>query len=79
VRGWRLTLEPGQSATAITQSAPGLRVVVDGGDLVEAVPGQPDRAMHVRLGDYFWQDAGTSRAVRNSGTTKLELVEFELK
>jgi hypothetical protein len=35
--------------------------------------------MHVRLGDYFWQDAGTSRAVRNSGTTKLELVEFELK
>jgi hypothetical protein len=79
VRGWRLVLEPGQSATAITQSAPGLRVVVDGGDLVEAVPGQPDRAMHVRLGDYFWQEPGTTRAVRNSGTTKLELVEFELK
>jgi hypothetical protein len=79
VRGWRLTLEPGQSAETVTQSAPGLRVVVDGGDLVERVPGQPDRAMHVRLGDFFWQDASTTRAVRNAGTTKLELVEFELK
>jgi hypothetical protein len=79
VRGWRLTLEPGQEAAAIAQTAPGLRVVVDGGDLVEVVPGQPDRAMHVRLGDFFWQDAGTTRAVRNRGTSKLELVEFELK
>jgi hypothetical protein len=78
-RAWRLTLDPGQSAAAITQGAPGLRVVVDGGDLVEQVPGQPNRGMHVRLGDFFWQDAGTTRAVRNSGTTKLELVEFELK
>ena len=79
VRAWRLVLAPGQTAAAITQSAPGLRVVVDGGDLVESVPGQPDRGMHMRLGDFFWQDAGTTRAVRNSGTTTLNLVEFELK
>jgi hypothetical protein len=79
VRAWRLVLAPGQTAAAITQSAPGLRVVVDGGDLVESVPGQPDRGMHMRLGDFFWQDAGTTRAVRNSGATTLNLVEFELK
>jgi len=79
VRAWRLVLAPGQTAAAITQSAPGLRVVVDAGDLVESVPGQPDRGMHMRLGDFFWQDAGTTRAVRNSGTTTLNLVEFELK
>jgi len=79
VRAWRLVLAPGQTAAAITQSAPGLRVVVDGGDLVESLPGQPDRGMHMRLGDFFWQDAGTTRAVRNSGTTTLNLVEFELK
>ena len=42
-------------------------------------PGQPDRGMHMRLGDFFWQDAGSTRAVRNSGTTTLNLVEFELK
>ena len=79
VRAWRLVLAPGQTSAAITQSAPGLRVVVDSGDLVESVPGQPDRGMHMRLGDFFWQDAGTTRAVRNSGTTTLNLVEFELK
>jgi len=28
VRGWRLVLEPGQTAEAVTQSAPGLRVVL---------------------------------------------------
>ena len=60
------------------RSAPGLRVVVDPSDIVEMVPGQPDRAMHLRLGDFFWQDAGTTRAVRNSGTSKLNLIEFEL-
>ena len=27
VRGWRVVLEPGQSAAAITQPAPGLRIV----------------------------------------------------
>ena len=79
VRAWRLQLEPGQTAAAIIQGAPGLRVVVDPSDIVEMVPGQPNRAMHLRLGDFFWQDAGTTRAVRNSGTGKLNLIEFELK
>ena len=43
-RGWRLVLESGQSAPAITQAAPGIRIVVSGGELVESVAGQPDRA-----------------------------------
>lgn len=79
VRVWRLVLEPGQTAPAITQSAPGVRIVVDGGELVELVPGQPERAKAPRSGDFFWQDAGTTRVVRNIGTTRLDLVELELK
>src|SRR5207247_285295 len=43
VRGWRLVLEPGQSASAISQTAPGIRIVVDGGELAESVPGSADR------------------------------------
>jgi hypothetical protein len=43
------------------------------------VPSQPDRAMDLRLGDYFLQDAGTTPAIHSDGTTKLELVAFELK
>jgi hypothetical protein len=39
VRIWRLVLEPGQSAGAITQTAPGIRVVVDGGEIAESGPG----------------------------------------
>lgn len=79
VRGWRLVLEPGQSAQAITQQAPGLRVVVSGGEIVESLPGQPDRAMFLRTGEFYWQDPRVTRAVRNRGATRVELVEFELK
>jgi len=79
VRGWRLVLEPGQSAAAVTQQAPGLRVVVGGGEIVERVPGQPDRAMFLRDGEFYWQDPRVTRAVTNRGATRIELVEFELK
>jgi hypothetical protein len=79
VRAWRLTLEPGEAAPAITQTAPGLRVVIDGGELVESVPGRPDRAKAPRSGEFFWQDAGETRAVRNIGATPITLIELELK
>jgi quercetin dioxygenase-like cupin family protein len=79
VRGWRIILEPGQAAGEIRQQAPGLRIVIDGGILAEIVPGQADRGMSLRAGDFLWQEAGTTRAVRNTGTTRLEFVEFELK
>jgi hypothetical protein len=78
-RGWRLVLEPGQSAPAITQRSPGLRVIIDGGEIAESVPGEAERGMMLRLGDFYWQDGGATRAVRNIGTTRVELVEFEFK
>ena len=79
VRAWRLVLEPGQSVPAITQQAPGLRVVVDGGEIIESVPGELDRAKALRSGEFFWQDGGVTRAIRNSGSTRVEFVEIELK
>jgi hypothetical protein len=79
VRGWRVTLEPGQSTGEITQTAPGLRVVVQGGEIVEMVPDTADRAWWLGAGQYFWQDAGTARRIRNIGSTRVEFVEFELK
>jgi hypothetical protein len=77
--GWRLLLGPGQTAPAITQSAPGIRIIISGGELTESRPGHPDRAMSPKTGEFFWQDAGATRAVRNTGTTRLELLEFELR
>lgn len=79
VRGWRLVLNPGQSVPAITQQAPGVRIVVNGGILVESAPDQPDREINLQRGDFFWQDANTTRAVRNAGNSRIELVELELK
>ena len=79
VRGWRLTLNPGQSAAAITQAAPGLRIVLDPGEIAESVPGQPDRGMFMKLGEFYWQDAGVTRTVKNIGSTRIEFLEFELK
>ncbi len=79
VRGWRIALEPGQSVAAITQQAPGIRIFLNADDLVESVPGQPDRAMHGKLGEFYWQDPGVTRGIRNIGTTRLEFLEFELK
>ena len=79
VRGWRLVLDPGHAAGSITQQAPGIRIVLDGGEIVESVPGQPDRSMNPKLGEFYWQDPGVTRTVRNIGSTRVELLEFELK
>jgi mannose-6-phosphate isomerase-like protein (cupin superfamily) len=79
VRGWRLMLQPDESAAAIVQTAPGVRIVVQGGDTVELTPEKPDHELSLSRGDFVWQEAGTTRAVRNVGTSPVEWVEFELK
>jgi hypothetical protein len=79
VRIWRLKLDPGQSAGAITQSAPGMRLVVDGGEISESVPGAVERGWALRTGEFFWQDPGVTRAVKNIGQTPINIIEFELK
>jgi len=79
LRAWRVQLKPGESTGQITQKAPGLRVYVHGGVLAEVIPGSADRGMSPYEGDFIWQDAGQTRAVKNTGTTLIEFVEFELK
>lgn len=79
VRAWRLVLAPGAQAPPIEQGAPGIRIVVRGGELVERIEGRADRGMAPRAGDFYWQDGGVTRAVHNIGTTPIELVEVELK
>ena len=56
-----------------------MRVVLDGGEIAEIVPGEPDRGQALRLGDFYWQEPGATRGIRNTGTTRIEIVEFELK
>ena len=79
VRGWRLQLPPGETAGPITQTAPGLRVIIDGDELVEIIKGEMDRPLALRPGDFYWQEPGATRSIRNSGSSAIDLVEFELK
>jgi hypothetical protein len=79
LRAWRVVLKPGEATGQITQTAPGLRVYIHGGVLAETVPEAADRGMAPYDGDFIWQDAGQTRAVKNTGTTMIEFVEFELK
>jgi quercetin dioxygenase-like cupin family protein len=79
VRAWRLQLPPGETVGPITQSAPGLRIIIDGDELVEVIKGEMDRPLALRSGDFYWQEPGVTRAIKNSGTTAINLVEFELK
>ncbi len=79
LRAWRVALKPGESTGEMTQKAPGLRVYVHGGVLAEAIPGSADRGMAPYEGDFIWQDAGQTRTVKNTGTTLIEFVEFEVK
>jgi len=79
LRAWRVILEPGQSTGQIRQGGPGLRVYVHGGVLAEVIPGNADRGMAPYDGDFIWKDAGETRSIKNTGTTRLEFIEFELK
>jgi len=79
VRAWRLVLAPGETAPSITQAAPGIRVVVRGGEIEEIRPDKRDRGFLLRATELYWQDPGATRVVRNIGTTTVELVEFEIK
>src|SRR5262249_6142664 len=69
IRAWRLVLEPGQSAGLISQQAPGMRVIVQGGEIVESVPGECERGMLLRLGDLYWQGGRGKQAAREVGTS----------
>lgn len=79
MQAWRLVLAPGQSVPAISQGGKGVRVVVRGGLLTSMTPGLQDQHLALRPGDFAVQPAGSTRALKNSGTETIELVEMELK
>jgi hypothetical protein len=77
VRAWRLKLNPGESAPVIQQTAPGARIVVAGGTLVEKRPGKPDQPMVLKNHGFMTTDV-EERGVENIGNSSVDLVEIEL-
>jgi hypothetical protein len=74
VRGYLLKLEPGQSAGPVTLSGPGIRVVLGGGEIEQA-----GVALKLEPAQFAWRVKPETVTVKNTGTTTVELVEFELK
>lgn len=79
LRAWRLILMPGQSVPAISQAYKGVRIVVRGGLLTTIRSGSQEQILALRPGDFAVQPTGETRALKNSGTETIELVEIELK
>jgi hypothetical protein len=67
VRAWRLVLDSGHSASPITQKAPGVRIVVKRGNLVESEVGYPNHEMVLKSEDFIWQEQNVTRTLRNVG------------
>jgi hypothetical protein len=78
VRVWRLKLNPGESAPAIQQMAPGARIVVVGGTVTEKRPGKPDQPLVLNNHDFITMPV-EERGIENTGNSAVELVEIELK
>ena len=80
VRVWRLVLEPGpDGAPPSLKPRPASGSSSTAARSSRARPASPTAAKAPRSGEFFWQEAGTTRAVRNVGATRIELVELELK
>jgi quercetin dioxygenase-like cupin family protein len=79
VRVERLVLEPGQSTNLHEHSSMGLGVVVSGSKATVESPGQKSQAVEFKPGDFGWHEAKTTHRLKNSGKTRLEIVDIEWK
>lgn len=79
VKGWKVTLQPGESTTLYTQHGPGVRVFFSEGRLLASVPGQPNRNKEIWIhrGDAMLTQPGKIE-LTNGGETPLVFNDYEL-
>jgi hypothetical protein len=79
VKGWKVTLQPGESTTLYTQHGPGVRVFFTEGRLLTALPGQPNRNKEqwIHRGDAMLTQPGKIE-LTNGGETPLIFNDYEL-
>ncbi|WP_312042708.1 hypothetical protein [Erwinia sp.] len=79
VRGWKVTLQPGESTTLYSQHGPGVRVFFTEGRLLESIPGQPNHNKEIWLhrGDAVLTQPGQVE-LTNGGETPLTFNDYEL-
>jgi hypothetical protein len=79
VRAYRLVLEPGQSAPAVTLQGSSVRVAGTGGKLLQQTPGGEATEIQLEPARFQWRAAPSTHSLENAGATRVEIYEFELK
>ena len=79
VRGYRLTLTPGESIGPLTLPGRSVRVAQTAGAIEQSVNGGESTKVSLALAQFEWRETAASYVLRNVGETTMELVEFEFK
>ncbi len=79
VRGYRLTLKPGESIGPLTLPGRSVRVAQTAGVIEQSMNGGESSKISLDLAQFEWRETAANYVVKNVGETTLELVEFEFK
>lgn len=79
VRGYRLTLAPGESIGPLTLPGRSVRVAQSAGVIEQSVNGGELTKVSLALAQFEWRDTAAAYVLKNVGETTMELVEFEFK
>ena len=80
VRGWKVTLQPGESTTTYQQNGPGVRVFFTEGRVLISEPDKPNRTrqLWVHKGDAFLTSPGKVEII-DGGDTPMIFNDYELR
>lgn len=80
VKGWKVTLKPGESTTAYQQKGPGVRVFFTEGRVLISEPGKPNhtKELWVHKGDAFLTSPGETEIIDGSDSP-LVFNDYELR
>jgi quercetin dioxygenase-like cupin family protein len=79
VRVYRLILEPGEATEAHNHKLPRLSVVVARGKAEIKSDHHRPRIDRLEPGDFRWHESEMNHAIKNVGTTRIEIVDIEWK
>lgn len=79
VRGYRLTLAPGELVGPLVLPGRSVRVAQTAGVIEQSIDGSEPKASGLALGQFEWRKTEATFILRNVGDVTIELVEFEFK
>lgn len=79
VRGYRLTLPPGESVGPLSLPGRSVRVAQTAGVIEQSIDDGEPRRISIQLGQFEWRESAAKFVLKNVGDTTIELVEFEFK